>query len=58
MMIEIDTENLLNIVNVEIPEIMKIQNLQYDNFQQLLPTDQPTDKAQLVYREAHRACLR
>lgn len=32
-MIEIDTENLLNNVNVEIPEIMKIQNLQYDNFQ-------------------------
>lgn len=57
-MIEIDRENLLNIVNVEIPEKMKIQNLQYDNFQQLLPTDQPTDKAQLVYREAHRACLR
>lgn len=25
-MIEIDTENLLNIVNVEIPEKMKIQN--------------------------------
>lgn len=32
-MIEIDRENLRNIVNVEIPEIMKIQNLQYDNFQ-------------------------
>lgn len=32
-MIDIDRENLLNIVNVEIPEIMKIQNLQYDNFQ-------------------------
>lgn len=32
-MIEIDRENLLNVVNVEIPEIMKIQNLQYDNFQ-------------------------
>lgn len=32
-MIEIDTENLLNVVNVEIPEKMKIQNLQYDNFQ-------------------------
>lgn len=47
-MIEIDRENLLNIVNVEIPEIMKIQNLQYDNFQLLLPTDLVHVKCRLV----------
>lgn len=47
-MIEIDTENLLNIVNVEIPEKMKIQNLQYDNFQLLLPTDLVHVKCRLV----------